>query len=562
MPEPSANELRELIDEFRKELRDVEELYRDSAIECVRYHPDLIKDSATDFVERMTDLHRGLLIKIFVDIAHIDWKWKPSERMLAQVLFEHVWGRRLDGDQLKDALGKIIEQRDLKWSALLSPFERLAPLRNRVGQLQTLVMRIANLVAKVDGEVQPQEVNQLEAIRCDLARVLERVPLDEPSQHGAAHDSAKQALQTMYTEAAEVRARCELKGQEGQKGSKGQKVEQKSPEQLLADVLAELDELIGLDSIKQEVHGLTNLLKMQQERAKLGLAQTKVSLHMVFNGNPGTGKTTVARLIGRILGSMRILTKGHLVETDRSGLVAPYVGQTAPMTNKRIDESLDGVLFIDEAYSLVPEKGDDPYGAEAVQILLKRMEDNRDRLVVVLAGYPEPMDRLIKSNPGLSSRFNRYFSFPDYTAPEMGRIFHSMCRKNQYELPVPVRVKLLLGFQYLLDERDEHFGNGRLVRNVFEQAIGRLANRIASVAPLTRELLTTFQPPDIVMDGMPDTVWNDLNLETRRFRLPCPGCKQQITLRQSHLGQRLQCKKCLHKFTADWGEIVSSAGAQ
>jgi SpoVK/Ycf46/Vps4 family AAA+-type ATPase len=277
---------------------------------------------------------------------------------------------------------------------------------------------------------------------------------------------------------------------------------------------------------------------------------------MVFTGNPGTGKTTVARLIGRILGAMGILAKGHLIETDRSGLVASYVGQTAPQTNKRIDESLDGVLFIDEAYSLVPEKGDDPYGAEAVQILLKRMEDNRDRLVIVLAGYPEPMDRLIQSNPGLSSRFNRYFTFPDYTASEMCRIFHAMCRKNQYELPPPVRVKLLLGFQHLLGERDEHFGNGRLARNVFEQSIGRLANRISGIAPLTRELLTTFDPQDIAMDGVPDSIWNDLTSATRRFRLACPGCRQSITVRAEHLGRRIQCKKCSHAFTAEWAEPV------
>lgn len=217
------------------------------------------------------------------------------------------------------------------------------------------------------------------------------------------------------------------------------------------------------------------------------------------------------------------------------------------------------MLFIDEAYSLAPEKGDDPYGAEAVQTMLKRMEDDRDRLVVILAGYPEPMDRLIKSNPGLSSRFNRYFSFPDYAASEMGSIFHAMCRKNQYELPVPVRVKLLLGFQSVLDNSDEHFGNGRLVRNVFEQAIGRLANRIASVAPLTRELLTTFQPPDIILDGVPDTAWSDLNSETRRFRLPCPGCKQPITVRQIHLGQRLQCKEVFTKVCGRLGQDRAGA---
>src|SRR5438552_9182198 len=150
---------------------------------------------------------------------------------------------------------------------------------------------------------------------------------------------------------------------------------------------------------------------------------------------------------------MGILARGHLVETDRSGLVAEYAGQTGPKVNKKVDEALDGLLFIDEAYSLVADGGDDPYGTEAIQTLLKRMEDDRDRLVVVLAGYPEPMDRLLKSNPGLSSRFPRTFIFPDYTAAELGSILQEFCRKNQYELPVLTRVKSLLGFQYLLDRR-------------------------------------------------------------------------------------------------------------
>src|SRR5262249_4579675 len=178
----------------------------------------------------------------------------------------------------------------------------------------------------------------------------------------------------------------------------------------------------------------------------------------------------------------------QLVETDRAGLVAQYEGQTAPRAHQKIDEALDGVLFIDEAYSLVAEDGSDRYGQEALQVLLKRMEDDRHRLIVVLAGYPRPLERLLRSNPGLSSRFSRQFTFPDYTAAELGHIFQFLCSKDRYVLPPRTRVKLLLGFQYLLDHRDEHFGNGRLARNVFERAIGRLANRIASVVPLTREL--------------------------------------------------------------------------
>jgi SpoVK/Ycf46/Vps4 family AAA+-type ATPase len=230
-------------------------------------------------------------------------------------------------------------------------------------------------------------------------------------------------VDTIKAEAADVRDDWELND------VPEVEVQACSTEELLRETLAELDQLIGLDAIKRDVHGLVNFLKVQAERKKFDLPQTKISLHAVFQGNPGTGKTTVARLFGRILGAMGILAKGHLVETDRSGLVAEYAGQTGPKTNRRIDEALDGVLFVDEAYSLVAEKGDDPYGAEALQTLLKRMEDNRDRLVVILAGYPRPMQRLLRTNPGLASRFSRTFDFPDYTAPELGRIFEGMCRQ-------------------------------------------------------------------------------------------------------------------------------------
>src|SRR5690606_34649847 len=231
----------------------------------------------------------------------------------------------------------------------------------------------------------------------------------------------------------------------------------KDASELLAEALVELDSLIGLSDVKHEVRTLANFLKVQRQRAEAGLPATSLTLDMVFGGNPGTGKTSVARIIGRIFSAMGVLQRGHLVETDRSGLVAEYAGQTGPKTNKKIDEALGGVLFIDEAYSLVAESGQDPYGDEAVQTLLKRMEDDRQRLVVILAGYPLPLERLLRSNPGLSSRFNRRLNFEDYRPAELGRIFQSMCERNQYMAPPLTRAKLMLGFDYLYRHRDEHF---------------------------------------------------------------------------------------------------------
>jgi len=252
-----------------------------------------------------------------------------------------------------------------------------------------------------------------------------------------------------------------------------------------------------MQSIKSDIHQLVNFLKVQEERARHGLPRTQVSLHTIFRGNPGTGKTTVARILARIFTGLGILEKGHTVETDRPGLVGEYLGQTGPKMNKRLDEALHGILFIDEAYSLIAEQGPDPYGTEAIQVLLKRMEDDRDRLVVVLAGYPRLMERMLRSNPGLSSRFQRSFDFPDYSASELVEIFQSMCRKNQYVVLEATREKLHSGFQSLIDRRDERFGNGRLVRNIFEQAIRRMANRVIAFAPLTWELLTQLLPEDI-----------------------------------------------------------------
>ena len=191
-------------------------------------------------------------------------------------------------------------------------------------------------------------------------------------------------------------------------------------EQRLAGALRELDQLIGLDAVKQRVKSFTNFLRLQQQRRDAGLSTMPISLHMAFVGNPGTGKTTVARIVGQILGALGTLKSGHVVETDRSGLVAEYAGQTAAKTNKLCDSALGGVLFIDEAYSLIDSSGDDAYGREAIQCLLKRMEDDRDSMAVILAGYSDEMEKMIRSNPGLSSRINTKIEFEDYSPGRSG----------------------------------------------------------------------------------------------------------------------------------------------
>jgi SpoVK/Ycf46/Vps4 family AAA+-type ATPase len=269
-------------------------------------------------------------------------------------------------------------------------------------------------------------------------------------------------------------------------------------EPLEGDPYQELDDLIGLGSVKQEVRSLANFVELQKQREAQGLKTAKVSYHLVFYGSPGTGKTTVARIVGRIYKDLGVLKKGHTVETDRGGLVAKYMGQTALKTDTVIQQALDGVLFIDEAYSLVPEGGGgQDYGQEAISTLLKRMEDYRDRLVVIIAGYKDEMQRFIDSNPGLQSRFNRYIDFPDYTGGELVDIFKMYMKKNQYTLAPDAELFLKEQFDYAVAHKDRNFGNARFARNVFEKSIQMQANRLEGQRNLSTSQLTELTVDDL-----------------------------------------------------------------
>lgn len=270
------------------------------------------------------------------------------------------------------------------------------------------------------------------------------------------------------------------------------------PPEKLEDLLAELDSLVGLDQIKKDVRSLINLIKVRKLRQEQGLAVAEMSLHMVFTGNPGTGKTTVARLLARLYRSIGVLEKGTLLEVDRSGLVAGYVGQTALKTMEAVKKAQGGILFVDEAYSLVPDGAGNDFGQEAISTILKAMEDMREELVVIVAGYPEPMERFISSNPGLESRFGKYFQFEDYDGAQLMEIFRSQCQKNQYEPDGEAEAFCVQMFNDLYENRDENFGNARDVRNIFERAVANQANRVASMEAPTKEDLMQLTKDDIV----------------------------------------------------------------
>lgn len=367
-------------------------------------------------------------------------------------------------DRLKNKVEDFINQTILPIQCNMDTLLIEACLKKFDNQLHNqyvvLLYRFASLIAKADKKISEQETEWLNKIIA--------LKLPESEEASTPVDSAQESVAKKRT----------------------------STKKVCSNAAKELESLIGLTSVKSEITSLTNYIKVQKMREEKGMKITPVSLHCVFTGNPGTGKTTVARIVSEIYKELGLLKKGHLVETDRSGLVAEYVGQTAVKTNKIIDSALDGILFIDEAYSLV-DGGNSDYGKEAIATLLKRMEDERDRLVVILAGYTNDMRRFIDSNPGLQSRFNRYIEFPDYSADELYQIFCSNVKKYEYTLADDAQAILKKVFEEAVANKDNHFGNGRFVRNLFEKVVERQANRLSSEADVSAETLATIKAADL-----------------------------------------------------------------
>lgn len=271
----------------------------------------------------------------------------------------------------------------------------------------------------------------------------------------------------------------------------------KTPAQIVEEKLAALDNMVGLKAVKEEVHSLVNLMKVRKMREESGMKNSSISMHMVFSGNPGTGKTTVARMLSEIYAALGVLDKGHLIEVDRSGLVKGYIGQTATRVQEVIDDALGGILFIDEAYTLCVGKGEGDFGQEAIDTLLKAMEDHREDLVVIVAGYPDLMEEFLNSNPGLKSRFNKFIHFEDYTGQELLDILKQNCARQDYKLSKAAETYCKKWMKQRAENKPDNFANARDVRNFLEKAISNQATRIVSVEKPDKETLLTIEKADV-----------------------------------------------------------------
>ena len=383
-------------------------------------------------------------------------------------------------DEFTDRVESTIESAN-KYVSRVPKYFRMAVEHDRKNasrvssQILGCLYSFAMLTMGADGESQEEELDLFKSIFSPYVALLEKEDIKDADE---AIDENEEADSSENKASTQQRA--------------------------LTELLSDLHSLVGLDAVKAEVSSIVNLIKVRRLREKNGIKSPPMSLHLVFSGNPGTGKTTVARLIAEIYRELGVLEKGHLIEVDRSGLVAGYVGQTALRVQEVCKKALGGILFIDEAYTL-SKSGEPDYGTEAIDTLLKFMEDNRNRIIVIAAGYSDRMKQFLDSNPGLQSRFNKHIQFDDYTEDDLFDIFLGIASEHGYAFDHIFAKRLREIFAVIIQKKQPNFGNGRVVRNLFERAVENHSNRVAELDSPTKIQLTAFAAEDLNGIGVLDS---------------------------------------------------------
>ncbi|MDR0599560.1 MAG: AAA family ATPase [Treponema sp.] len=495
---------REAVETLLKAMED----HRDDLIVIAAGYPDLMKKflksnpglrSRFNTFINFDDYKPGELLKIFLSLCKKNnYTLEPAAVDTAEKIFETIYAHKDDSYANARTVRNFFEK------AIKRQAGRLAKKTERTGSdlktlteedfqgiKETVYVRLKAAADKLLEELDADEViallhERLEEVKGEKlldqeSKKLADELLDELGA-GADRDAPVEALETLIKELKNDKA-------------PGWQFKEKPVDE--DKLLKELNALTGLRRVKNEVTMLINTVKINKKRGKKGLKQSPLSLHMVFSGNPGTGKTTVARILAKIYRALGVLSKGHFVEVDRAGLVGEYIGHTAVKTTEVINKALGGILFIDEAYSLTPDNAGNDFGQEAVDTLLKAMEDHRDDFIVIAAGYPELMEKFVKSNPGLESRFNTFIHFDDYDAKEMFDIFTSLCGKYNYSTTAEADKALREYFDKMLTNKKERFANAREARNLFETTLKKQANRLALDNDITDEELLEILPEDI-----------------------------------------------------------------
>ncbi|WP_411868827.1 DUF4236 domain-containing protein [Vulcanococcus limneticus] len=424
---------------------------------------------------------------------------------------------------LDNPTGSLADEAETSLNAfrLLACYDQLRGVRPTspaalTTKVRRALVRYLHTLADRDGTITDQERNAIDDLHERAGGLIEQGTqfAQQYPQVAAQLERSPFARHTLVLEPLplEQATRPRRTGSRRSKAAKGQSSAQSTtnngaqsrnqPDDATAEILQELREMTGLASVKQEINSHINTLKVSALRREAGLAEIQTTNHMVFTGNPGTGKTTVARRLAELYRALGVLTKGTLTEVDRSALVAGYVGQTAIKTKAVIEQARGGILFIDEAYALSTGQGEESFGREAIDTLLKYMEDYREELIVIVAGYSEPMQAFLQSNPGLQSRFNKFIAFPDYSADELKAIFRSFCQASGYRLSTALDRSLDDAFAAMVEAKPAHFGNARTVRNLFDLAVVRQANRVVTIPEPTHRQLMELRKEDITPDDI------------------------------------------------------------